>query len=128
MDDCGWSGCSDTRASTGPAWGSQFQLMIARTWHGRALPANAGKYAQHATARVLPALNTIAGYRGGMVLRRDAGAEVEFVVVTLWDSMKAVREFAGDTPERAVVEPAAREVLSGFDELVSHYEVVTDSR
>jgi hypothetical protein len=38
--------------------------------------------------------------------------------------MEAVRRFAGDEPERAVVEPAARAVLSDFDESVRHYEVV----
>jgi len=49
---------------------------------------------------------------------------VEFVVLTLWDSMDAVRKFAGANPEKAVVAPDAQAVLSSFDEFVSHYEVV----
>jgi hypothetical protein len=45
-------------------------------------------------------------------------------VLTAWESMEAVRGFAGDDPERAVVEPEARAVLSDFDESVRHYELV----
>jgi heme-degrading monooxygenase HmoA len=50
--------------------------------------------------------------------------EVEFVVLTLWESMDAVRKFAGPKPEKAVVEPDARAALTDFDELVAHFEVV----
>ena len=116
--------------ANGPAFGAQprNKNMIARSWHGRALSAKAHEYEQHVTGRVLPALDRIAGYCGGMVLRQDREGEVEFVVLTLWDSMNAVREFAGETPERAVVEPAAKAVLTAFDAFVNHYEVVTDSR
>jgi heme-degrading monooxygenase HmoA len=102
--------------------------MIARTWYGRASVENASKYAGHVTGRVLPALNKIAGYRGGMVLRRDTSGEAEFVVLTLWDSMSAVREFAGESPDKAVVEPAAQAVLKDYDHFVRHYEVIVDSR
>jgi heme-degrading monooxygenase HmoA len=51
---------------------------------------------------------------------------VEFVVITLWDSMQAVRAFAGDTPDVAVIEPAARAVLAAFDQFVRHYTVIKD--
>jgi hypothetical protein len=57
------------------------------------------------------------------VLRRADGGRVEFLVMTLWDSMDAVRRFAGDNPEAAVVEPEARAVLSEYDNFVRHYEV-----
>jgi heme-degrading monooxygenase HmoA len=65
----------------------------------------------------------IHGHRGARVLRRDDGGQVEFLVMTFWDSMDAVRRFAGEDPERAVVEPEARAVLAEYDELVRHYEV-----
>ena len=95
--------------------------MIARLWRGSAgTPAGADAYQQHVTAKVLPALRGIEGHRGARVLRRGE----EFIVVTFWESMDAVRKFAGPDPERAVVEPEARAVLREFEERVSHYEVV----
>jgi hypothetical protein len=54
------------------------------------------------------------------VLRRKE----EFLVITFWESMGAIRRFAGEDPERAVVEPEARAVLAEFDDVVLHYEVM----
>ena len=59
----------------------------------------------------------------GYVLRRDSSDRVAFAVLTLWESLEAIRAFAGDDYEIAVVPPAARRVLGGFDERVAHYEV-----
>jgi len=57
-----------------------------------------------------------------MVLRRIADDAIEVEVLTLWDSMGAIHEFAGDDAERAVVEPEARAALRGFDRRVQHFE------
>ena len=57
------------------------------------------------------------------VLRREEHGRVEFLVMTFWDSMAAIRGFAGADPERAVVEPEARAVLAEYDNFVRHYEV-----
>ena len=100
--------------------------MIVRIWKGRARPAMAGAYQEHVTAVVFPKLTAIDGYLGGRVLRRTVGNDVEFVVCTDWASMDAIRAFAGRTPDRAVVEPEARAVLSEFDEHVQHFEVAHD--
>ena len=95
--------------------------MIARLWRGSAADAaNADAYQRHVTTQVLPALRGIDGHRGARVLRRDR----EFIVITFWESMDAIRRFAGADAERAVVEPEAQAVLSEYDERVSHYEVV----
>ena len=58
------------------------------------------------------------------MLRRELEHGVELVVLTLWESMEAVRRFAGAEPNQAVVEPAARAVLASFDDYVTHFEVV----
>ena len=100
--------------------------MIARMWRGETTRDNADSYYHHLTGKVMPLLNGIRGHRGAYVFRRDLDARVEFVVITLWESMQAVREFAGNTPDVAVVEPAARAVLTDFDEFVRHYTVVKD--
>jgi len=98
--------------------------MIARLWRGVASTSvNADAYRRHLLTKVLPSLTVIPGHRGARVLRRDDGGHVEFVVMTFWDSMDAVRRFAGEEPGRAVVEPEARAVLAEYDERVRHYEV-----
>ena len=98
--------------------------MIARIWRGRARGANAAAYEQHVTQSVFPTLPALAGHRGAYLLRRETAEGTEFLAVTLWDSLAAIRAFAGEDAERAVVEPRAREVLADFDDVVRHYEVV----
>jgi heme-degrading monooxygenase HmoA len=98
--------------------------MIARLWRGVAhTTVNADAYLRHLTTNVLPSLAAIHGHRGARVLRREDGGHVEFLVMTFWDSMDAIRRFAGENPERAVVEPEARAVLDEYDDFARHYEV-----
>jgi uncharacterized protein YciI/heme-degrading monooxygenase HmoA len=98
--------------------------MILRMWKARATPEKSGEYIDHATKKVFPSLGAIEGHSGAYLLRRAVGGAVEFVVLTLWTSMEAVRKFAGARPEKAVVEPEARAALTAFDESVTHFEVV----
>jgi heme-degrading monooxygenase HmoA len=100
--------------------------MILRAWRGYANPADAGAYPRHLLQRVRPELEALAGFRGLYLLRHVDETEVEFQVLTLWDSMDAVRGFAGPNPERAVVEPEARAALARFDSEVRHYEVLAE--
>jgi uncharacterized protein len=115
------SQASDSARAQRPAGGSK---GILRLWKGRATAAKAGEYIRHVGEKVFPQIESIPGHRGAYLLRRCAGDGIEFLVLTLWASMEAVGRFAGPEPERAVVEPAARSVLSDFDEVVTHYEVV----
>ena len=100
--------------------------MIARIWRGRADPAKAADYQRHFNSAVAPYLRGIPGHVGSYLLRRDVDGEVEFQAVTLWTSMEAVRQFAGDRPDRAVVEPEAQAALTWFDDFVAHFEVAYD--
>jgi len=97
---------------------------ILRLWKGRTTRKKAGEYVQYATTKVFPALEQIEGHRGAYLLRRVLNGATEFVVLTLWQSMEAVRRFAGANPEKAVVEPGARAILTSFDDSVTHFEVV----
>ena len=98
--------------------------MILRMWGARSTAGGAADYIRHATTKVFPKIRAIEGYKGEYLLRRDVKDSVELVVLTLWDSMEAVRRFAGPEPNKAVVEPEARAVLTSFDEYVTHFEVV----
>jgi heme-degrading monooxygenase HmoA len=98
--------------------------MIARSWRGYAALAEREVYPRHLLHTVRPKLEQLPGVRGLYLFRRNHPQEVEFLVLTLWDSMDAVRKFAGEQPEVAVVEPEARAALVRYDALVSHYEVM----
>jgi hypothetical protein len=100
--------------------------MISRFWKGWASPENADAYEALLRAEILPGIERIDGYRGAYLLRRDVDDEVEFATLTLWDSLDAVREFAGDDFELAVVPPQARALLSRFDERSAHYETLIE--
>jgi heme-degrading monooxygenase HmoA len=99
--------------------------MISRIWHGYTTPANAEAYETLLKAEIFAGIRgrRIAGFREIQLFRRDLGAEVEFVTVMWFDSLDAVRTFAGPDYEAAVVPPKARAILSRFDERSQHYEV-----
>ena len=99
--------------------------MILRLWRAYADSSSADRYPRHLLDKVRPELEKIAGFQGLFLVTRHHGDEVEYVVQTLWDSMDAIRTFAGPQPERAVVEPAAAAMLLRFDEAVDHYEVLS---
>ena len=102
--------------------------MIARVWTARARPDGADAYAAHFTDHVVPALEAVDGYQGATLLRRARGESTELVVISWWISEEAIRGFAGDDFERAVVAEEARRLLTSFDDTVRHYEVCGPSR
>jgi antibiotic biosynthesis monooxygenase (ABM) superfamily enzyme len=104
--------------------------MISRIWHGWTTPANADAYEALLKSEILVGIQGrhIAGYRGTQLMRRDVGAEVEFVTVMWFDSLDAVQVFAGEDYEAAVVPPKARAVLARFDARSQHYEVKAEMK
>ena len=98
--------------------------MIGRVWHGWTEPENADAYERLLRAAILPGIHRVTGYNGAYLLRRPAGNEVEFVTITLWDSMEAVRAFAGPEGGTAVVPPEARKLLARFDDGSLHCDAV----
>jgi heme-degrading monooxygenase HmoA len=103
--------------------------MIARMWSARASAAGASRYVDYFRARVLPELTAIAGYQGADVLTRNLSGDVEVVVITRWAAMDAIRAFAGEAVETAVVHAEAAALLTTYDPHVTHHTVVvTDER
>jgi heme-degrading monooxygenase HmoA len=99
--------------------------MIVRSWSGRALPERRGAYPAHFRHAVLPALRRLPGFLGAELLEREtaAGQQVEFLVLSRWQSLDSVRAFAGPEPDRAVVEPEAAAALVAYDAAVRHYTI-----
>jgi heme-degrading monooxygenase HmoA len=98
--------------------------MISRHWGGVAKPECAEAYIEHLRTETFPAIAGIAGFVAASILRRPVGSGVEFLVITQWSSIDAVREFAGAEPERAVVPAKVRDLMVDHDLAVLHYEAV----
>ncbi len=104
--------------------------MISRVWHGWTTTANADAYESLLKSEIFTGIQNrqISGYRGIQLLRRNLDDEVEFVTTMWFDSIEAVRVFAGEDYEAAVVPPKARTLLSRFDRRSQHYEVRADMK
>ena len=102
--------------------------MIARVWHGYTKPEHADAYESMLKPELLPGISKVKGYRGSYLLRRQAGEEIEFITIILWDSLDAVRAVAGPNYEAAVVPEERRQYLSRYDANAGHFEVVSGDR
>lgn len=98
--------------------------MIARHWRGLVKRERADAYVEHLQSQTLPQLVQLAGFHDARVLRRDLPQGVEFLVVTIWESLDSIRAFAGNDVESAVVPPEARDMMIEYDRSARHYEVV----
>ena len=101
--------------------------MIARIWHGWTKPADAKAYEKLLRDEIFPSIvaRKIEGYRGAELFVREDGNEVEFVTLLRFDSMDAVKEFAGADEGKPVIYPKAEALLTRMDERSRHYQVVT---
>jgi heme-degrading monooxygenase HmoA len=97
--------------------------VITRVWRGWASGEGADRYQHHYETAVLPELRAIPGFRGARLLRREQDGTVEFVSLTDFDDLDAVRAFAGPDPDVAVVAAEARAALTRFEDRVTHHEV-----
>lgn len=100
--------------------------MIARIWRGWAPIATADDYERHYRTEVGEHLRAVSGFRGARLLRKEDGREVLFTSITFFTGLDAVRGFAGDDYEQAIVEDAARQALSRWDERASHHDVAAE--
>lgn len=102
--------------------------MIARMWRGYALPEKADEYVNHLQTSVLPELRQIDGFQEIYLMRQETSEAVEFIVLTIWESMDAIHKFAGENAEIAVVASAAQALFREYDSTVKHFEVVFNTR
>jgi len=100
--------------------------MIERVWAARTTRDGAARYADHFRRVVIPELAAIAGYRGARLLERELNGAIEIVVVTRWQTLDAIRAFAGEELDRAVVHDAAAALFTDYDRRVRHFGVVSE--
>ncbi|QSQ24813.1 hypothetical protein JY651_07685 [Pyxidicoccus parkwayensis] len=97
--------------------------MLARTWRGVTKAADADAYLAYLEQTGLKNYRATPGNLGAYCLRRIDNGRAEFLLVTLWESMDAIRRFAGESPDRAVFYPEDERYLIDKDLHVTHYEV-----
>jgi heme-degrading monooxygenase HmoA len=98
--------------------------MISRQWRGLAKPAFADAYVEHLHSETFPAIRKLPGFLDASILRRSVPEGVEFLIVTTWTSVDAIRAFAGANVEAAVVPPKVHDMMVDYDRVVRHYELV----
>jgi antibiotic biosynthesis monooxygenase (ABM) superfamily enzyme len=96
--------------------------LITRLWRGWTALEDAQAYADFLLGSLFPSMRQIDGFVDADVLRRREGDEVAFVTLTRFDSLDAIRAFAGDSYEVPVLEPEALALLSRYDERATHFE------
>ena len=92
-----------------------------------ARPEKARAYRDHLAAVVLPGLRKLPGFMGLELGEVPRGDQIELLVISRWQSMEAIKAFAGADPNRAVVEPGAKAILTEYDDFVTHYEVTLEA-
>ena len=97
--------------------------MVARIWRGRTRVEQAEEYAKYVERTGVRRQRATLGNLVSFVLRRDEGSESEFLVVSLWESLVAVRGFAGERLDAAVYYPEDRRFLLEMESQVRHYQV-----
>ncbi len=98
--------------------------MIARVWHGTTKPEDADKYEGMLKPELLPGLSKVPGFKESFLFRREFPQETEFVTIILWESMDALRAYAGAEYQRSIVPEDRRALLVRHEEFAQHYEVV----
>ncbi|MEP7116735.1 MAG: antibiotic biosynthesis monooxygenase [Acidobacteriota bacterium] len=96
---------------------------VVRVWRAATTPERVAHYRNHLRTQVEPALLALDGFIGLSLLTRPLDALVEIVVMTRWRSIAAIAAFAGLDLDVAVVEPAARAVLTEHDTIARHFVV-----
>jgi heme-degrading monooxygenase HmoA len=98
--------------------------MIERHWNGIAKFQEADNYIKHLLTKTFPHVSGMAGFIKASILKRPVDKGVEFLVVTVWNSIESIKAFAGEQVEVANVPMEAREMMVEFDPTARHYEVV----
>jgi heme-degrading monooxygenase HmoA len=97
--------------------------MIARLWHGRVPASKTDAYLAFLHQSGITDYEATEGNRGVTVLRRIEGDEAHFLLISLWDSLDVIKNFAGDDISKAHYYPEDQDFLLEFEPNVVHYEI-----
>ncbi|MEW6212392.1 MAG: antibiotic biosynthesis monooxygenase [Acidobacteriota bacterium] len=97
--------------------------MIARTWHGATVASKSDEYLEYLNRTGVPDLRATEGNQGVYVMRRIEGEQAHFLLISLWESIDAIKQFAGEDVEKARYYPEDPEYLLEMEPRVTHYEI-----
>ena len=97
--------------------------MILRHWKGIAKVEEAENYIHHLKTETFPQLSTIQGFIEVKILKRIVEQGVEFLIISTWESIESIKQFAGEVPDKAVVPSNVQAMMVDFDHFVTHYQI-----
>lgn len=101
--------------------------MIARQWIGETRESDADIYGKYLQETGMSEIRTTKGNLDVWLLRRVHDGKAEFIVLSLWDSLEAIKAFAGPDYEKARYYAEDKKFLLRLDPHVTHYEVLVGS-
>ncbi|WP_035586408.1 antibiotic biosynthesis monooxygenase family protein [Hippea jasoniae] len=100
--------------------------MIARIWHGRTKAEDYEAYSEFLKSKAIPDYENTEGFVRLVFLRSLEGDEAHFLLITFWENLEVIKNFAGEDYEKAKYYPEDKEFLLEFEEKVKHYEVFAE--
>ncbi len=97
--------------------------MVERHWKGIAIRERAGDYIQHLKEETLPGLKAIPGFKGLSILSQETKEGTAFLIITRWEKLESIRQFAGMNYEEAVVPDVVKAMMIRYDLRAEHYVV-----
>jgi heme-degrading monooxygenase HmoA len=97
--------------------------MIERHWTGIAKRERAKEYIAHLQRETFQQIAAIPGFSSARILEREIEEGVEFLIITEWQDMAAIRQFAGSDTEVAVVPELVQDIMLAYDTMVRHYQL-----
>ncbi len=100
--------------------------MIARIWHGITKAEDCEEYTLFMKSEAIPDYKKTEGFIKLSFLKRIEGDVAHFNLITYWENLAVIKNFAGEDYEIAKYYPKDKEFLLEFEEKVIHYEVFAD--
>ena len=97
--------------------------MISRHWTGLAQKGRALEYVDHLKKDTFEQIKKIRGFAGAQILKNEIAKGTEFLIITVWDNLEAIKQFAGEDFETAVVPKVVQEIMIKYDQKVKHFEI-----
>ena len=101
-------------------------MTILREWRGRSKPEKAAATLEHYVTNLKPVMAKSPGFISASLGSRDIGGLVEFILISRWRDMDAVKAFAGQAPEKAVLPEGTESVLEDSDNFVRLFEIIDE--
>ena len=98
--------------------------MIERHWKGISKFEEVDNYIKHLLTETFPELSKINGFKWASILKKETNVGIEFLIITVWESIETIKKFSGVNFEIAVVPQVVKNLMISYDEFATHYEIV----